>query len=157
MGTRKALLESIAQHGFEQENWFMPLQDAVAGLTAEQAAWRPAPDVHNIWELVSHLTFWKQLVTERLNGAPPRGVQIDNEATFQAAESAAGWQDAVSHLLAAQTAFRKATSALSEEDLDQPEKHPHGINIADLIMHDAYHTGQIALLRKLQGAHPSQR
>ena len=40
------------------------------GITPEQAAWRPAPKRHSIWELTLHLAYWKYAVRRNLEALP---------------------------------------------------------------------------------------
>ena len=47
-----------------------PLHAILDGVTAAQAAARPLPAAHSIWELVLHMTGWKSEVRRRLSGAP---------------------------------------------------------------------------------------
>lgn len=54
-------------------------------------------------------------------------------------------------------AFRDAVSRLSDADLGRPmpgDAEPLGELLAGMLEHDAYHAGQIMLLRKLQGSSP---
>ena len=44
------------------------LRGSIRGLSAQQAAWRPAPTRHNIWEIVVHTAYWKYVVRRRLLG-----------------------------------------------------------------------------------------
>ncbi len=43
----------------------------VRGVTPEQAAWKPAPKRHSIWELTLHLAYWKYAVRRNLEALPP--------------------------------------------------------------------------------------
>jgi uncharacterized membrane protein len=52
----------------------------------------------------------------------------------------------------AQQQLRQAVSMLSESEIESLER-----KLLDIMMHDAYHTGQIIQLRKMQGSWPSQR
>ena len=40
------------------------------GINAQQAATRAVPNGHTIWELVLHVTAWKNETRKRLSGAP---------------------------------------------------------------------------------------
>ena len=42
----------------------------LTGITHQQAAARPLAGAHTIWELVLHITAWKNEVRQRLGGAP---------------------------------------------------------------------------------------
>ena len=47
-----------------------PLLRILEGVTAADASARPIPGGHSIWELVLHMTGWKNEVRRRLSGAP---------------------------------------------------------------------------------------
>src|SRR5882672_2150813 len=47
--------------------WHGPsLRTVLRGVTASQAAQRPAPNAHTIWELVLHIAAWDRVVSERI-------------------------------------------------------------------------------------------
>lgn len=62
----------------EKEGWqWQPsLTHALSGLSAAQAAWKPSPDRHSIWQSVRHLTLWKGGVVDAWNGNPADGRQL---------------------------------------------------------------------------------
>jgi uncharacterized damage-inducible protein DinB len=159
-GPRVALLLAAMDRACEVEHWFAPLHAAVAGVTAEQALWRPAPGSHSIRALVHHLVFWKEHQLHALRGEPATGV-ASNEATFgeRDAGDEEGWRALRERLLAAQAALRAEVAALDDADLDRPfgSSPSLGAALLGLIGHDAYHAGQIVLLRKLQGSWPPSR
>lgn len=63
------LLLDLLDDGFESRSWHGPnLLGALRGVSAEQAAWRPTPDRHNVRELVLHCAYWKYMVRRRLTG-----------------------------------------------------------------------------------------
>lgn len=142
----------------DREGWFAPLAHGLRGVTAAQAAWQAAPGTNTIWQTVNHLAFWKGLVARRMQGAPRSDERIDNDATFGTPgdpADEAGWQSTVAGLQAAHAALREAIAAREDADLDQPlpeDREPLGQTLLGLVGHDAYHGGQILLLRKLQGA-----
>src|SRR2546421_4767314 len=43
-----------------------------SGITARQAAWRPGPGRHNIWEVTLHAAYWKYAVRRRIEGGKDR-------------------------------------------------------------------------------------
>lgn len=150
------LLEQM-DYTFGQGGWFRALDQAIAGLTPEQAAWSPGHDVNSIWQTVNHLTFWKRLCAERLKGAPLSAERIVNTMTFGPAQAPGddqAWQAAVDGLRQAHQGFRDAVAQLADRQLDEPlpgeatllKELLQGLNV-----HDGYHLGQIVLLRKLQG------
>ncbi len=60
------LLDGLDE-AFDKKSWHGPnLRGAIRGVTAEQAAWRPAGDRHNIWELTLHAAYWKYVVRRKI-------------------------------------------------------------------------------------------
>ena len=58
------------QRAYRGEAWHgLGLREVLAGVTAEQARAKPAPEAHNIWELVMHIGAWIWAVRHRACGA----------------------------------------------------------------------------------------
>ena len=147
---------------YDKEDWAPPLRDALKGLTAEQANWRPEGAAANtIWENVNHLVFYKERLLKRWTGeeaAYPSG--LTNDDTFRVEEhDEAAWQQTLDRLESVQAGIRGKLAALSSEA--ELEEAIPGKDVEEwlhsLIRHDAYHTGAIILLRKLQGSWPARR
>jgi hypothetical protein len=69
-----AVLLAAVDQAFQRKSWHGPnLRGALRGVNSEQAAWRPAPGRHNIWELALHAAYWKYIVARRLRGRVERG------------------------------------------------------------------------------------
>lgn len=126
--------------------WAAAWSKAVDGLTPAQAAWKPGPGRNSIWQQVNHMVFWREVTLRRLaGGAGPteeeirRGNFADPTEVSDAAWRAARDRFADSH--------RRIAAAIADEKnpLDRPLHH---------VPHDAYHVGQIMLLRALQGLPP---
>src|SRR4051812_47677337 len=65
------LLDGIDE-AFGTRAWHGPnLTDAIRGVTAAGAEWRPARGRHTIHELVVHCAFWKRYVRRLLSAALP--------------------------------------------------------------------------------------
>jgi len=156
---RKSLLLTYWQLAAEAEGWYPPYADALREVDVHLAKWRPHGVAANtIWETVVHVTHFKERLLRRMEGQPDRQIS-DNDDTFVVTGNAeADWQDAVARLFAAHVALRAALERMDEGDLDEPRPEESLIKqFSDLIVHDAYHTGQIILIRKLKGAWPEQR
>src|SRR5580704_6564404 len=53
------------------EAWHGPhLQQALDGISAEQASMHPVQGAHSIWEIVNHLAAWNRIVHRRFAGTP---------------------------------------------------------------------------------------
>ncbi len=159
------LLQALDQ-AHDRKSWHGPvLRGALRGVSAAQAAWRPAPARHNIWELAVHAAYWKYSVLRRLRRR--RGA----DARFPLAGSnwfsrplgepgAAGepdessWKSDLKILTDMHRDLRAEIARLADTDLAQV---PKGSRTAlrDLVLgvayHDVYHAGQIQLLKRLRG------
>lgn len=50
----------LFEEAFARKTWHGPnLWQSLKGVNAEQAAWRPAANRHNIWEETLHAAYWK--------------------------------------------------------------------------------------------------
>jgi len=77
------LVEQMSFRLDRDSSWFVPLENALDGVMAPIASWRPNDDFNTIWQIVNHLTFWTEFVSGRLLGASPTGKSIDNQMTFR--------------------------------------------------------------------------
>jgi uncharacterized damage-inducible protein DinB len=132
--------------------WHGPsVREALAGVTAQQAAARPIANAHSIWEIVSHLSAWTSVVRKRMLGEPAR--QPDEGDFPEVSDSGeVAWRETLDALESNYEALRREIACLDESQLDQPcgerpvsyYTHLHGT-----VQHYLYHAGQIALLKKL--------
>jgi uncharacterized damage-inducible protein DinB len=137
----------------------------LAGLTAEQAAAHPIPAARSIWELVLHMIAWTREVTRRIQGQPPaEPIEGDWPAVPTATPQA--WADAQSELAAAHAALLAAVATMPDQRWHQvvgESREPAlgtGVDVAGMLVglaqHDAYHTGQLVIVRRaLDGASPT--
>ena len=62
-------LVALLEEAYAGPAWHGPsLRGSLRGVTAAQAAWRPADGPHNIWEVVVHAAYWKYTVHRRIAG-----------------------------------------------------------------------------------------
>lgn len=131
---------------------------AVRGVPAEQAAWRPAPGRKSIWELTLHIAYWKYAVRRRLEGGadarfprtPANWPRVPETADEKAwAADIALLKQEHERLLAV-----VASVPLSRYGETVPTgKHwTIGEMVVGIAQHDAYHAGQIVMLKRLWGA-----
>jgi len=140
--------------------WHGPaLETLIEGVTAKDAAQRPIPSAHNIWELVLHITAWANITRRRLTGGrvePKRGENWPRPGIV----SEKNWKSARAALSESHALLREVVAGLSDEQLAATV--PRGKRsisnmLHGLTQHDAYHGGQIALLKKaLRGNHRNQ-
>ena len=141
---------------FDHVSWHgTNLRGSLRGLTPKQAAWRPSPGRHNIWELVVHAAYWKYVAWRRLTGAARGSFAEDGSNWFErpAEISARAWQADLSMLADAHRTLRTAVAAVDPRTLDQrlggkSRTTPRAL-VTGVAAHDFYHAGQIQLLKRL--------
>ncbi|MEK3856201.1 DinB family protein [Cytobacillus sp. FSL H8-0458] len=154
---RNALLLRMLDTTYDNESWYAPFKSAIEGLTAEQARWRPTGDTtKSIWENVNHLIYYKERLAANLEG---RGLSqnLDGDETFNLTKQSNDdkeWIEVVERAEIAQSKLRVALNKTTTEVLEQDSLEEE---IIDILLHDAYHTGQIIQIRKMQGSWPSHR
>ncbi len=128
---------------------------ALRGVKADQAFWSPTPRRKSIWALTLHITYWKyavrRLIAGGARGGFPRGPS--NWPTPPARPDARSWLADVALLRAEHQQLLEAAEAVRPELL--PRRPPgarrwtYGDLLIGIAAHDAYHTGQIQLLKRL--------
>ena len=134
-----------------------PLKTILKGISAELAAARPLKGTHSIWELVLHITAWKNETRRRLGGAPA-GEPAEGDWPKVGVISTARWREAVKNLERAHDELIDAIRQLPEAKLFEPTNDPRNretgagvsyyVLLHGIVQHDVYHSGQIALLKK---------
>jgi uncharacterized damage-inducible protein DinB len=134
------------------------LGDILSGITHQRAAARPLAGGHTIWEIVLHLTAWKNEVRNRLGGAPAGTPPEGDWPSPPASPQADDWRDALAALDEAHHALVAVVARIPDAQLFEPTNDPRvgGSESPDtyfqlvqgVLQHDVYHSGQIALLRK---------
>lgn len=136
--------------------WHGPaLADLLDGVTAEHAAARPVPGAHTIWELVLHLTLWTEIARDRLAGSPNGEPAPGDDWPPVTDQSADAWRAAIERLKEAHRELAAETARLDDARLlaRVPGKDHTVITMFHgIIEHDAYHGGQIAILKRALGA-----
>lgn len=141
---RGVLLEQL-RTTHNNEDWFVPANIAVAGLTAEQAKWSPGNGQHSVGQLAYHLWYWDSRALMQFNGEKPPAFDGNNDETFNNFD-AAQWSDLVKKLDQVMTDWEKAVESADEKKLAD-----NASLIAHIGAHNAYHIGQILYVRKLEG------
>ena len=157
----------------EDWQWQPSLTAALEGLTAAQAAWKPSPARHSIWQIVRHLILWKGGVLKAWDG-DPRGHRVEHRSVEPGgghvpegdgiaesedpspvgeepiAMAAGGGGEAGDGLTRAQALD---DAALSRRIIwyKGGGTQPLAMRLVRTTTHDIYHSGQIRYLRALQG------
>jgi hypothetical protein len=134
--------------------WHGPsMLEALAGLTAADAAARPVSGAHTIWELVAHVTAWLEIVGMRLDGTAPSAITADMDWPPVGGTTDNDWRAAVSRMDRTASALQSAVLKLEDRRLgaDLPGDNDTWttyITLHGTAQHVLYHAGQVAVLRK---------
>lgn len=133
-----------------------PLRAILHDVDAGAAARRPIAAAHSIWELVRHITAWKKEVAQRARGGAA-GEPAAGDWPEVGAPTEARWRAAIDALEAAHLDLVAAIKALPEAQLFTPTNDTRNrqmgtgvsyyVLLHGIIQHDAYHAGQIAILK----------
>lgn len=151
-------LLAIIDQAYDRKSWHgTNLRGSIRGLSAAEAAWRPARNRHNIWEIVVHAAYWKYAVSRRFSKAPRGSFPLKGSNWFKrpegpkAAESA--WRKDVELLQSTHEALRAEVARLKGGVLGRTPRRSQVSNfdlLAGIAAHDLYHAGQIQLLKRLR-------
>jgi hypothetical protein len=147
-------LLTIIDQAYDRKSWHgTNLRGSIRGLTAAQAAWRPAPRRHNIHELVVHAAYWKYAVWRRLSGSERGTFPLTGSNWFaRTPADEKAWRADVTLLGRVHRDLRATVTALPPERLNRAlpksEITPFTL-VAGIAAHDLYHAGQIQFVKAM--------
>ncbi|HEY2121357.1 MAG TPA: DinB family protein [Candidatus Acidoferrum sp.] len=148
--TQQKLLLALLQEGYERKTWHGPnLKQSLKGVSAKQAAWRPAAGRHNIWELAVHSAYWKYAVRRQLEGGKRGSFALKGSNFFKRPEKGKGTETAWRADLALLHSEQRALEQSIARALQKPVSEKELRMLYGICFHDIYHAGQIRLLRRL--------
>jgi uncharacterized damage-inducible protein DinB len=152
--TSDLIVQALDGENGRPSGWHGPsLRALLSDVSFDEARTRLTPDSHTIWELVLHMAVWDEICVRRLAGeaiATTTGSPGDWIAVE--IETADAWRDACARAASARAALASATADLDQDDLDRVVAGwpwLYRLMIHGTLHHDLYHTGQIALLKRL--------
>jgi DinB superfamily len=154
--TQEAAVDSLnlvlvlLDEAYEKKTWHGPnLKQSIKGITARQAARRPGPGRHNIWEVMLHAAYWKYAVRRRIEGGKRGSFVLKGSNFFPRPEPGKLNEDAWradKNLLERE---HRALRQIVAEVLRTPRASKFLKQLYGVAFHDIYHAGQIRLLRRL--------
>jgi uncharacterized damage-inducible protein DinB len=143
---------------YEGNAWHGPgVLEAIRGVTSAQAASRPIPGAHTIYELTHHIAAWIGETSARLQGSTP-GMPVEGDFPDRSTTvDDTTWSDVCARLERRQAELLEAVAAFDVGRLDDPVKAEHKnadvpvtfrALLSGIAQHSAYHAGQIVILRK---------
>jgi uncharacterized damage-inducible protein DinB len=153
------LVLKLLDQGYDGKAWHGPtLRGSVRRVDVATAAWRSAPERHNIWEHVVHAAYWKYIVRRRLLGEKRGSFPLKGSNWFVrplADSNEETWEKDLALLDATHCSLREAVAEMDAKMLDVTPKSSKVSNwqiLSGIAAHDVYHAGQIQLLRRLAAA-----
>ena len=147
---------------YNENGWFVAVRNAIEGVTAEQAAWKPEGSDNSIRESLTHITYYNNAYLQRFKGIEFEYDVADNDETFRGGEpDEQEWRSEVAKFDEVMAEWRTLIKQADESKFSEPV--PTNTSriwadlLADVNAHNAYHGGQILLLRKLQRAWNPQK
>ncbi len=140
----------------------------VEDLSAELAARPFSGYPHSIWQIVLHMNYWMDYELRKIAGKNPHCPDKAIESWPQHPEPASetSWQNARQEFVALLARLATLADSTSEEFARivhdaGPQKTPRQSTVSatlwQIMAHNSYHAGQIALLRRQAGAWPPER
>jgi len=144
--TLQKLLLSEFKTTYDVKDWFVPLNVAIDGISAEQANWTDSSGNHSVGQLAHHLLFWNERVLKQLRKEPVDAFDDNNDATFTRF-SPADWEELKRNLDEVMQGYVTLISTANEKDLAA-----WASTLSHVSTHNAYHIGEMVIIRKLQGS-----
>ena len=147
---------ALLDEAYNRRSWHgTNLRGSIRGLTIQEAAWRPGPARHNIWEIVVHAAYWKYAVWRRLTGSKRGSFPLEGSNWFARPEARtdAAWRRDVALLESMHKQLREAVADFPQSRLAlraPGSPFTYGALVRGAAAHDLYHAGQIQLLKRLR-------
>ncbi|HYL28984.1 MAG TPA: DinB family protein [Gemmatimonadales bacterium] len=143
----------------QADPWHGPsARQVLEGVTAAAAAARPIPGAHSIWELALHIIAWRNEVARRVDGGEPaEPAEGDWPAVTDTGDAA--WDRTRARMEESYDRLVAALRRLPEGRLDEPVSRTRDpgsgvtyyVTLHGVPQHDAYHLGQVSLLKRAFG------
>lgn len=158
MNSEIVQLLAIIDQAYNKPSWHgTNLRGSLRRVTPAQAAWRPSPKRHNIWEIAVHAAYWKYAALRRFVDTPRGSFPLKGSNWFRRPATPAefterAWRTDLALLDQMHASLRDAVVRLPAKELARV---PDGKKVSNFTLlsgiaaHDVYHAGQIQLLKKL--------
>jgi uncharacterized damage-inducible protein DinB len=142
------------QELYDGENWLdESYQNKLAGITSKQAFREPLPGFHSIAGIVWHCIYWRRVFMAYAQGDQQFRDKTIATQNFLPADKlrAMGWSELKSELKISQKKLIQLLKGLNDDFLGKEYKPGHSFSwlLEGIIQHDAYHLGQLGLVKKI--------
>ena len=156
MGTESNIIELLFKdldNFFYGPNfWQAGLYPQIKDLNRQQALWKPSPDRNCIWEILQHINAWKWFAVESIKGNEIKSMKEFNWVPLPEMPDEEKWKAEIEKSKKLHEEFKALVSKASPELFNLSKENIEYYQ--QVIYHDCYHTGQIGLLRAMQGIKP---
>lgn len=149
--TLRSILLQELHDTHDRNNAFACVNNAVANLTPEQASWTDGKGNHSVGQLLYHMTFWNQYSLAKIKRRPLPEFNGDNNQTFDNF-AAKNWKEIIRQFDQVMTDLEDLVTNATDAQLAEwaPE-------VSIVASHNAYHIGEIVMVRKEQGVWDASR
>lgn len=149
----KAILTEQFDACFDQSAWFASAKSALENLSADEAFWKPSHEIHSVAEIINHLNFYNQKHLRRFKGEDVKRTETEIAETFL--YEIADWNKLLSEFTEIMSEWKNLLETVDDaklsEKISSKSEHEWSLPIAHMNIHNAYHIGQIVVVRKLHG------
>ncbi len=152
MHTLEPVIKSEWDHFFAavntEEDWITPLLNAVDGVEAEAALWKPAGEIASIAEIVAHVNGHLEATLRAVLGMADQDYD-DWPPLIGTGESA--WTTLVERLKLTVADLHRALHNWSLDEIygvPRGKESKRSTMVTNILVHNAYHAGQIVKLRQ---------
>ncbi|MBK8980942.1 MAG: hypothetical protein IPM38_01155 [Ignavibacteria bacterium] len=147
----KTYLKDLDSFFYGGNRWQPGILQLTEDLNFKQAVWVPGKNKNSIWKIVMHSNFWKQYIFS-IDAGKPFSNEEKHSGDWRDVPSKpdeSKWQDEIDLMIITHKKMKALVLKLGMELFNQRKS--FSVFVRENISHDAYHAGQIGLLRSLQG------
>lgn len=152
MTSKEIILEQLKACHNESHS-FVSLNDAIAGLSEEQARQHSGNPNNSIIAIVNHITYWSARALNQLKGEQADKMVENNDLTFSEIE--VDWEKSKERADKVLSELTEQVTNMKDDFLESPVSKDStgtwGYLFVDFTIHNSYHIGQIVTLRKQFG------
>src|SRR5260370_26026855 len=145
-------IASQIRRSYEGNAWHGPaLRELLEGVTAEQAAAKPVPGAHSVWELVHHIEAWERQTLTTLQGQPYESMTGEADWPPVRETTAEAWAAAQERLQSTTSKLAETIRLMDDAKLDEivaGKEVSYYVFFHGALHHNFNHAGDNAVLRK---------
>lgn len=143
-------IKKVISDQYDGDPWLdVTIKDILKDISATDAD-KKISDLNSIWQIVNHMIEWREVLWKKLNGE--KVIVTENNFIEEIEDpSEEEWKLTLRRFDRSQKNIINFLSGLKDFDNDKvfPNGHTANEHLQAIIQHDAYHLGQIVVLKKL--------